>query len=123
MARVNKYKETIKKETLEMFRKGYSRRRIVDEIVAKYGYGERNAYRITNEIFKELAELNEIDPETIRDAYRERLEYILESAIAKKDFNLALRTQDILNKLNGMYVENHKVDLNVTNMEFKFGDE
>lgn len=116
-------KELLKKEILDMYRKGMSRKRIVEEIRERLNISERQAYRVSSEVFAQLVKECPTDKEEVRETYLERLEYIIETAMSKGDYKTALKAQDIVNKLNMMYVEKQEIDLSIKNLEFKFGDE
>lgn len=100
-----------------------SRKRIVEEIRKKLNISERQAYRVSADTFAQLVKECPTDKEEVRETYLERLEYIIETAMAKGDYKTALKAQDIVNKLNMMYVEKQEIDLSIKNLEFKFGDE
>lgn len=116
-------KELLKKEILDMYRKGMSRKRIVEEISESRNLSERQAYRVSAEVFAELVKDCPTDKDEVRESYLERLEYIIETAMSKGDYKTALKAQDIVNRLNMMYVEKQEIDLSIKNLEFKFGDE
>lgn len=106
-----------------MYRKGMSRKRIVEEISESRNLSERQAYRVSAEVFAELVKDCPTDKDEVRESYLERLEYIIETAMDKGDYKTALKAQDIVNRLNMMYVEKQEIDLSIKNLEFKFGDE
>lgn len=106
-----------------MYRKGMSRKRIVEEISETRNLSERQAYRVSAEVFAQLVKDCPTDKDEVRETYLERLEYIIETAMAKGDYKTALKAQDIVNRLNMMYVEKQEIDLSIKNLEFKFGDE
>ena len=54
----------------------------------------------------------------------QRLESILEDALADKNRKEALQTIDLLNKIQGLYVNKVEADVKAdTTIEFKFGGE
>lgn len=53
---------------------------------------------------------------------RERLEYILNGAIEKKDFLSAQKIIDTMNKLYGLYEEKKNIKIDAPTIKFEFGN-
>ena len=53
---------------------------------------------------------------------RERLEYILNGAIEKKDFLSAQKIIDTMNKLYGLYEEKKNIKIDAPTIKFDFGN-
>lgn len=61
------------------------------------------------------SDINEIKLE-----YTERIETWIEKAINSGDLNTALKAQDMLNKLLGLYTEKKDINLNTDTITFEF---
>ena len=85
---------------------------------------DRQAGKLLRDALKDLQEaVSDIDISDIKAEYIERIEQIYETAIEKNDIKSALKAQDMLNKMNQLYVEKQEIDVSLKNLEFKFGDE
>lgn len=117
--------ETKKKliETMDLIRKGMPKSKIIRELAKKYDVEEERAYKWYHDAMIMIENANnveDIDAETIKALQIERLEDILENA---KDDKTRLKAIDMISKLYQLYVEKQQVDVQVTDMKFKFGDE
>lgn len=113
-----------KKEILELIRKGKSKSKISDHLQEKYEISECQAYKLIHDALIDLQNASEkIDIADIKAAYVERITSWIEDAIDRQDYKTAAKFQEMLHKLHQMYVEKQQLDVNVKNMEFKFGDE
>ena len=113
-----------KKEILQMIRKGKSKTKINEFLKEKYELSDRQAYKLIHDALIDLQKASEdIDIADIKAAYVERITSWIEDAIDRQDYKTAAKFQEMLHKLHQMYVEKQQLDVNVKNMEFKFGDE
>lgn len=113
-----------KLEILEKVRKGKSKNKIIQETKDAYDLSDRQAGKLLRDALKDLQEAtSEIDINDIKAEYIERIEQLFETAVSKNDMKSALKAQDMLNKMNQLYVEKQEVDVNVKSLQFKFGDE
>lgn len=63
---------------------------------------------------------NDSDINEIKLEYTERIETWIEKAINSGDLNTALKAQDMLNKLLGLYTEKKDINLNTDTITFEF---
>lgn len=110
-----------KLEVMEMVRNGVSKTKIKTYLKDKYDISDKTAYKIVHDA---LADLNEaysnIDIGELKAEYAERIESLVESSMSKGDINSALKAQDMLNKLFGLYTENKNINLNTDTITFEF---
>jgi len=112
------------KEVIEWLRKGNSRKKCVDQLMDKYGYSMVQAKRYVHDAFVEIYAASDVaDNKELKEQYIDRIEELLTEAIEKKNLIAAARLTDMLNRMNGMYVDKQEVDVTVNDMKFKFGDE
>ena len=113
-----------KAEILEKVRKGKSKNKILEWLKEAYDLSDRQAGKLLRDALKDLQEaVSDIDISDIKAEYIERIEQIYETAIEKNDIKSALKAQDMLNKMNQLYIEKQEIDVSLKNLEFKFGDE
>lgn len=117
--------ETKKKllETMDMIRKGMPKSKIQRVLAKKYDVEESRAYLWYHDAMMMIENANnveDVDAETIKALQIERLEDILENTTNEK---IRLKAIDMISKLYQLYVEKQEVDVQVTDMKFKFGDE
>lgn len=104
-----------------MIREGLSNRQILDNLKSKYNIKDSQAYSLLHQSIIDLQEASgDLDLEAIKAEYIERIENIFQKSLNSGDFKTALRAQDMLNKIQQLYVE--KQELNVVNdiIKFKF---
>jgi polyhydroxyalkanoate synthesis regulator phasin len=126
-----KYLEAKKAETqlrlnqvVEWLRKGYSRRKCIDEIIKKWNFSETQARKYVHDAFIMIYEASKVaSNDELREQYIDRMEELLSDALSRGKFEVATRLMDMLNKISGMYTEKQEVDVTVNDMKFKFGDE
>ena len=113
-----------KAEIIDKLSEGMPKRKVVLDIMERYDISEGEAYRLVREALKDIQEnTKDFDITDLRTEYIERINSWIEKAIENKDMKTALKCQDMLNKINQLYVEKQEIDLSVKNLEFKFGDE
>lgn len=117
--------ETKKKllETMDMIRRGKPKSSILRDLAEKYGVGEERVYDWYHDAMMMIENANtveDVDAETIKALQIERLEDILDNT---RDIGMRLKAIDMISKLYQLYVEKQDVNVKVTDMKFKFGDE
>lgn len=106
----------------ELLRKGWSNRTIVVHLVEKFGYNEDTANLHIKQAIEWLATYNDGEwVKDIRSKQMERLEGILEEAIANHNLPTANKILDTINKLYGLYEVKQKVEITSNEIQFKFG--
>lgn len=109
---------------MDLIRKGRSKSKISEHIQDKYDLSEGQAYKLIHDALIDLQQASEkIDLADVKAAYIERITSWIADAYDAKDYKTIAKLQDMLHKLHQMYVEKQQLDVNVKNMEFKFGDE
>ena len=104
-----------------MIRNGLSNHQILENLKSKYTIKDSQAYSLIHQSIIDLQQASgELNLEDIKAEYIERIENIFQKAISSGDLKTALKAQDMLNKINQLYVE--KQELTVTNdiIKFKF---
>jgi len=113
-----------KNEIIDKLSEGMTKRKIADWLVERYEICEESAFRLIREALKDIQEsTNDFDITDLRTEYIERINSWIEKAIEKNDMKTALKCQEMLNKINQLYVEKQEIDVSLKNLEFKFGDE
>lgn len=124
MSNPNAETQRRKVEILEKVRKGKSKNKILEWLKEAYDLSDRQAGKLLRDALKDLQEaVSDIDIGDIKAEYIERIEQLYETAIEKNDIKSALKAQDMLNKMNQLYIEKQEIDVSLKNLEFKFGDE
>lgn len=86
-----------------------------------YDLGFSQAQRLYRESLRDLLEsFNDSDIEEIKLEYTERVESWVEKSVNSGDINTALKAQDMLNKLQGLYTEKKDINLSTDNITFEF---
>lgn len=113
-----------KNEIIDKLSEGMTKRKIADWLVDRYEICDESAFRLIREALKDIQEsTNDFDITDLRTEYIERINSWIEKAIEKNDMKTALKCQEMLNKINQLYVEKQEIDVSLKNLEFKFGDE
>lgn len=112
-----------KKEVLQKYRKGWSRKKICDWLSDQYNISETQAYKIIHDAILDLCEsTKEVDYEEIRKSQLERAEELLEIAREKNDIKSAIKAQDMINRLNNLYIERQEIKAEIENWTFDYGE-
>lgn len=113
-----------KNEIIDKLSEGMTKRKIADWLVDRYEICNESAFRLIREALKDIQEsTNDFDITDLRTEYIERINSWIEKAIEKNDMKTALKCQEMLNKINQLYVDKQEIDVSLKNLEFKFGDE
>lgn len=105
---------------VDLLGQGLSRRRIVEEIMSRWGIKQSMAYQWIKEAMELLMEGNEEFLEYNRDKQIERLENIITEAMEAHEYKAAVMATAELNKLLGL-TTNQKVTIENADRTFKFG--
>lgn len=82
---------------------------------------DRQAGKLLRDALKDLQEaVSDIDINDIKAEYIERIEQLYETSIEKNDIKSALKAQDMLNKMNQLYIEKQEVTVTNDVIKFKF---
>lgn len=110
-----------KNEIIDKLSEGMSKRKVVLWIMDRYEISEGEAYRLVREALKDIQEsTKDFDITDLRTEYIERINSWIEKAIEKNDMKTALKCQDMLNKINQLYVEKQEVTVTNDVIKFKF---
>lgn len=112
-----------KKEVLQKYRAGWSRKKIADWLEEQYNIGATQAYKIIHDAILDLCEsTKDVDMEEIRTSQLERAEELLEKANERNDLKTAIKAQDMINRLNGLYVEKQEIKADIETWTFEYGE-
>lgn len=112
-----------KKEVLKKYRSGWSRKKISDWMEEEYNISQVQAYKIIHDAILDLCEsTKDVDMEEIRSAQLERAEELLQKANEKNDLKTAIKAQDMINRLNGLYVEKQEIKADIETWTFEYGE-
>ena len=110
-----------KTEIIDKLSEGMPKRKVVLEIMDRYDISEGEAYRLVREALKDIQEsTKDFDITDLRTEYVERINSWIEKAIEKNDMKTALKCQEMLNKINQLYVEKQEVTVTNDVIKFKF---
>lgn len=108
------------KEILDRIRTGESRSKTLQYLKDTYNLKDRQATRLYHDSLEILQASTNINIDEIRSQYIERIEALFESSVAKGDINSALKAQEMLNKMNGLYTDKQEITLKNEVIKFKF---
>ena len=112
-----------KKEVLQKYRTGWSRKKIADWLEEQYNIGATQAYKIIHDAILDLCEsTKDVDYEEVRKTQLERAEELLEIARERNDIKSAIKAQDMINRLNGLYVEKQEIKAEIETWTFEYGE-
>lgn len=98
-----------------------SKSKIFEWIQDTYQVKSSQSQRLYREAMRDLEEtFNNSDITEIKIEYAERIESWIEKAVNSGDINTAIKAQEMLNKLFGLYTENKNINLNTDNITFEF---
>jgi len=123
--KMNNGTKTKIREVLERLQKGWQKYEIVDFLVDKYELSESRCNTIYYEAFKLLEEKNPLSDivNKTKDEALARATSLYKDTLAKQDFKTATRCLDMINKLNGLYVEKQEVKQEVTTWTYEYNGE
>lgn len=101
-----------------MFKRGYSKRKTIDTLQARWQISEQRCYEYINIAMDALKSTYQEDVEDIRNKQLEKLQMICDDAIEHNDRKSALSAMEQINKLNGLYEE--KKTVTIQDIKFDF---
>lgn len=112
-----------KREVLEKYRKGWSRKKISDYLEDTYNISRVQAFKIIHDAILDLCEsTKDVDYEEVRKTQLERAEELLEIAREKNDIKSAIKAQDMINRLNNLYIEKQEIKADIETWTFEYGE-
>jgi hypothetical protein len=120
---IKKDKEQLLSELADLrVRQGYSKRSLVEYVMANYPVKERMAYKIVKESAERLGEAyNNMVGDAFSDAIMV-LENMRQEAIQSGQMKIALDIQKELNRVNQLYVEKQEITIAAEQPLFKEED-
>lgn len=119
------YKENEKQIVIryihELMKRGFSKNEMVHYIREKTNFKLDTIYRWINIAYDALTADMDESIEQTRAITKERLEKILQDALETNNYNIALKTTEQLNKINGLYQEKVEVKADTT-ISFDFNE-
>lgn len=119
------YKENEKQLVIryihELMKRGLSKREIRNHIADKTSFNANAIYKWINMAYDALTADMDESIEVTRAITKERLEKILQEALETNNYNIALKTTEQLNKINGLYQEKVEVKADTT-ISFDFNE-
>ena len=97
---------------LGLIRKGYSRAQIIEELMDRWEVSDdsiNNYYNAAIDYLGELCVGEDIGK--VKKKQIERLEAQMKACIDRGNYTNAARYNDMINKINGLYTENHNVNI------------
>lgn len=109
-------------EVAILLAKGVSQKQIRVQKSEEWGCTEQNVHYFIKKAMKAMQSSIEKKLDYVLAVQRERLEYILNGAIEKKDFLSAQKIIDTMNKLYGLYEEKKNIKIDAPTIKFDFGN-
>ena len=106
---------------MNMLSKGFSRKSVHNYLEKTYGIAYRQRCRVIKEALEFMKEDTKASVEEFRALNNSRLDDLYEKTIKDKDYGNAIKTVDLVNKMNGVYAEEKSEDSDKT-IKIKFGD-
>lgn len=106
----------------KMLAKGLSQKEIKMRLTEEWGCTEQNIHYYIKRAIKAMQSSIERKLDYVIALQRERLEFILNGAIEKKDYSSAQKIIDSMNKLYGLYEEKKNVKIDAPTIKFDFGN-
>lgn len=108
---------------LDLVGQGLSKRRVNEEMCARWGVSLTSAYAYYNDAMNYMVADNKDVIDKYRDIQISRLESLAEDALAHNDRKSALAAYDQLSKLTGQYVQKIEAEVKEDQtIRFEFGD-
>lgn len=104
-----------------MIAKGFSRDTIHKFLEKEYGIAYRQRMRVIKEATEEMSEAMSATKQDIVAVNNNRLDHIYEKTYKDKDYKNAIKTVDLINKMNGVYNTDNNTDNNDKEIKIKFG--
>lgn len=101
-----------------MYKRGYSKRKTIDTLRARWQISEQRCYIYINEATEALVATYTDDLETVRKKQLEKLQEIYDDCMQHNKQKEALQALDQMNKLKGLYEEKQTITVNEIKFEF-----
>lgn len=101
-----------------MYKRGYSKRKTIDTLRARWQIGEQKCYDYINAATEALVATYTDDLETVRKKQLEKLQEIYDDCMQHNKQKEALQALDQINKLKGLYEEKQTVTINEIKFDF-----
>ena len=105
-----------------LFRKGWSKLSVSEEIQNKWGCKPQMAAMYIRDAYEYMSSGDEAFIKNLRRVQLERLELILMKVMEKEDWKTANQIIDTINKTFALYEIKTKVEISDNTIQFKFGD-
>ena len=102
--------------------KGESQRTLKKELSEEWKCTEQNINYLIRKALKSIQCSIDKKMDVIFALQRERMEFLLNGAIEKKDYLSAQKIMDSMNKMYGLYTEKKEVKLDSNTISFNFGN-
>lgn len=110
-------------EVINWLRKGYSKKKCIDLIMENYDITEGQAKHYLHDAYATIYDASKVaDPEELKEQYVDRIEDLLSSMLEKGNTTLAIRLQDMLNRIAGVYNDKQQVEIKSDVIKFKFDE-
>lgn len=106
---------------MNMLSKGFSRKSVHNYLEKTYGIAYRQRCRVIKEALEFMKEDTKASVEEFRALNNSRLDDLYEKTVKDKDYGNAIKTVDLVNKMNGVYTEEKSEESDKT-IKIKFGD-
>ena len=101
-----------------MYKRGYSKRKTIDTLRARWQIGEQKCYDYINAATEALIATYTDDIETVRKKQLEKLQEIYDDCMQHNKQKEALMALEQINKLKGLYEEKQTITVNEIKFEF-----
>lgn len=109
-------------EIAKRLAKGESQRTLKKELSEEWKCTEQNINYLIRKALKSIQCSIDKKMDVIFALQRERMEFLLNGAIEKKDYLSAQKIMDSMNKMYGLYTEKKEVKLDSNTISFNFGN-
>lgn len=101
-----------------MYKRGYSKRKTIDTLRARWQIGEQKCYDYINAATEALIATYTDDLETVRKKQLEKLQEIYDDCMQHNKQKEAIQALDQINKLKGLYEEKQTITVNEIKFDF-----
>ena len=101
-----------------MYKRGYSKRKTIDTLRARWQIGEQKCYDYINIATEALMATYTDDLETVRKKQLEKLQEIYDDCMQHNKQKEAIQALDQINKLKGLYEEKQTITVNEIKFDF-----
>ena len=101
-----------------MYKRGYSKRKTIDTLRARWQIGEQKCYDYINAATEALIATYNDDVEVVRKKQLEKLQELYDDCMKHNKQKEALMALEQINKLKGLYEEKQTITVNEIKFEF-----